>query len=168
MRSKTQRAFSLPELLCAIVIASILLGFAIPALSSFIEKNQQESLRDSLHAAVNFARMQAVLRKQAVDLCATSDGHHCNNRWQDGWMSKLSNAQNSLLNLTKKMDSSQVYWAGFEQRLRFYPNGTSPTSNGRFYQCSSNGVAWQLIINRQGRVRHATQAENLGMSSRCP
>jgi len=69
-------------------------------------------------------------------------------------------SDNQLLQLTQLPTHDELRWSGFKQSIRFRDNGSSPTGNGRFYQCHKQQVVWQLILNRQGRLRQGTPAEN--------
>ncbi len=82
-------------------------------------------------------------------------------------MTRQSGDNQNPLQRFQQSQKSSLQWAGFDKTIRFHPNGTSPTSNGRFYLCYRGGVAWQLILNRQGRVRPGTQKENNNLAAKC-
>lgn len=167
MKRRPHSAFSLLELLIVLAVCSIGLSIAIPAYSALKQKNQHVVVRDQLHASLNHARLQAVLRRSTVGLCGSPDGISCRNDWSQGWRMYLLNTPEQSLHIQQLDKSSALRWAGFDQRLHFHNNGTSPTSNGRFFQCRGNQIAWQLVINRQGRVRHTSNAENQAEAHRC-
>lgn len=167
MRMSTQSAFSLYELLLTLTLITLGTSIAIPTLGTIVEKNQQASLRENLHASLQQARSHAVLHNLKVEVCASSDGIRCHTSWSNGWMIRQSSGQQELLQRFQSQQETGLQWAGFDKKIRFHPNGTSPTGNGRFYQCSRGAVAWQLIINRQGRVRPGTQKENHSLASKC-
>lgn len=168
MKQHTHLAFSVHELLTAIALIGISASITLPALASLKQKSEQEALRHALHASLHNARMQAILHRRSVELCATSDGAGCNNKWQDGWQSYFLNDPHHSIEIHQHRLASPLYWAGFTKTIRFHANGTSPISNGRFFQCRNGSVVWQLIINRQGRIRVGTTAENHGQAYRCP
>ena len=149
MTPRTSLAFSIHELLVTIALISIAASATLPALSSLKQKSQQEALRNALYTSLQNARAQAILHRRSVELCATSRNGACSNEWQNGWKSHF------------------LHWSGFSKTSRFYSNGTSTISNGRFFQCHNNSIAWQLVINRQGRVRVTTALENDGQAHRC-
>ncbi|WP_212630590.1 GspH/FimT family pseudopilin [Pseudomonas sp. KB-10] len=167
MNRRAPSAFSLLELIITLMIFSIVLSMVIPAYSILKDKSAHAALRDQLHASLNHARTHAVLHRTAVGLCGSPDGLTCRNDWSQGWrVYQLKSPEQSLL--IQQLDkSSRLRWAGFDRRLRFQKNGTTPTSNGRFFQCKEGQISWQLIINRQGRVRHASLSENLAEAHRC-
>ncbi|WP_457980107.1 GspH/FimT family pseudopilin [Ectopseudomonas composti] len=167
MKRRAHSAFSFLELLLVLVVSSIGLSIAIPAYSALKQKNQHVALRDQLHASLNHARLQAVLRRSTVGLCGSPDGLTCRNDWSQGWRIYLLNTPEQNLQIQQLDKSSALRWAGFDRRLHFHSNGTSPISNGRFFQCRGEQISWQLVINRQGRVRHATHAEDQAEAHRC-
>ncbi|MBD9485378.1 GspH/FimT family pseudopilin [Pseudomonas sp. PDM14] len=167
MKLHTQQAFSLYELMIALALASIFASIALPAFSSLRLKNDQDVLRNSLHASLNHARAQAILRNTRVDFCPLTNTLKCGNDWRLGWMSRIADSQ-EMLEAVQQPSLNALLWAGFEGKIRFHSNGTSPTGNGRFYQCHNGSVSWQLVLNRQGRVRNGTRAENQSLSKKCP
>lgn len=168
MKLRAHSAFSLLELLITLVLISIGLSMAIPTYSALKQKSEHVALRDQLHASLNHARLQAVLRRTTVGLCGSPDGLTCRNDWSQGWRIYLLNNPEQNLHIQQiGAPSATIRWAGFDKQLRFHSNGTSPTSNGRFFQCKGEKIAWQLVINRQGRVRQASRAENQEEAHRC-
>ncbi|MGA4319497.1 GspH/FimT family pseudopilin [Ectopseudomonas hydrolytica] len=167
MKQRTQLAFSLYELLVALALFSISISIALPSFSALRERNEREALRNHLHASVNHARLQAILRKTSVELCGSLDGTTCSRDWTQGWRMQLMRTPEQVLQIQQHRSSSRLYWSGFDTRIRFHANGTSPTSNGRFFQCKGKEIAWQLVLNRQGRLRLASTAENLAEAHRC-
>ncbi|WP_119694671.1 GspH/FimT family pseudopilin [Ectopseudomonas oleovorans] len=167
MKQNRQHAFTLYELLIALAVMSIGMTMALPALSSLKQHSEREALRNHLHASIDHARLQAVLNKTTVELCGSRDGLNCSRDWSRGWRIQLYHSPAHTLLVQKNRTSQPLQWAGFDQRIRFYANGTSPSSNGRFFQCRNSTVAWQLILNRQGRARIARADENLAEGHRC-
>jgi len=168
MKRQVNSAFSLLELLVVLALLGISLSLAIPAYSALKQRSEHVTLRDQLHASINHARLQAVLRQTSAALCGSPDGLTCHNDWNQGWRIYLLNSPEQSLH-TQQIDtpSAAIRLAGFDKRLRFHSNGTSPTSNGRFFQCQGEEIVWQLIINRQGRVRQASPTENQAEAHRC-
>lgn len=161
-------AFSLHELLIVLSILGITMSIAIPAFSSLQQKSQQLALRDSINASLHQARLQAILNRTTVEMCGTFDGDTCHDSWTNGWRWYAQSSPEQPLQIIQTSGSEPIYWsgAGFDKRIRFFPNGTT-SNNGRFFQCREQQPSWQLVINRQGRVRLSTAAENTGEEYRC-
>ena len=167
MKRSSQSAYSLLELLVALALLSIGTSIALPSLAALQQKGEREALRNQLHASLHHARLQALLHKTSVELCGSRDGATCGTDWSQGWRMQLLHTPDQALQIQQHRSRTPLRWAGFDSRIRFHANGTSPSSNGRFFQCKGKAMAWQLILNRQGRVRLATPLENLEEAHRC-
>jgi len=83
-----QHGFSLLELVVAIVVAAILAALAVPSFRTMVQKHRLRAATDSLQAAVQYARTEAVVRANYVSVCASADGATCSssNRYDTGWL----------------------------------------------------------------------------------
>ncbi|MBF6615108.1 GspH/FimT family pseudopilin [Stutzerimonas stutzeri] len=161
------QGFTLIELLITLSILTIVISIAVPAMADLIARNRQQVLLTQVQDAIQKARAKAVLHRQTVVLCGTEDTTSCSGSWVNGWMTRTE-ATDTILDVTQLAAADELRWSGFgDQRIRFYDNGTSPWSNGRFYQCYKQRVAWQLILSRQGRLRQGTAADNASKASLC-
>lgn len=157
MPNKDQ-GFTLVELLITLALLAIAANIAVPAFDNFITRNRQQALMEQIASVLNNARAEAILQRRMIEVCGSSDGKSCSASWSSGWLVRTSDHR--ILQLTQLPSHDALRWSGFQQGIRFHSNGSSPTGNGRFYQCQKNQVAWQLILNRQGRLRQSTSAEN--------
>ncbi|WP_312703628.1 GspH/FimT family pseudopilin [Stutzerimonas nitrititolerans] len=164
MPNKDQ-GFTLVELLITLALLAIVANIAVPAFDGLITRNRQQALMEQVASVLNSARAEAVLQGRTIEVCGSSDGKTCSANWSSGWLVRTSDDRR--LQLTQLPSHDALRWSGFQQSIRFHNNGTSPISNGRFYQCHGHEVAWQLVLNRQGRLRQATAAENTDKASLC-
>jgi len=141
MKRSSQSAFSLYELLVALALISIGTSLAIPSLAALQQKSEREALRNHLHASLHHARLQAVLHKTSVELCGSHDGANCGRDWSQGWRMQFMNAPEHIMLIQQHRSSTPLRWVGFDSRIRFHANGTSPSSNGRFFQCKGKAMA---------------------------
>lgn len=166
-----QQGFTLVELLIIVAILAIAAQMAIPAWQAFIENNRSQALMHALENAIHQARAQAITRRIPMELCGSQNGLECTTRWSQGWIIRpLSNAGSELPpEQVVNLDTNplQVQWAGFQPRLIFHANGYSTASNGRFFLCRDHAIDWQLVLNRQGRLRRASEQENREQDHRC-
>lgn len=162
-----QRAFTLIEMLIVVALLSILGLVAVPALADFIETNRQQALYHQVVRAVHNARTHAVTQRISVELCGTQDGISCHKDWSQGWLLMDSQAKKPVAVTLLKSDRQRLQWRGFRNKIQFHSNGISPTGNGRFYSCHKQQISWQLILNRQGRLRKASSAENAAEQAHC-
>jgi type IV fimbrial biogenesis protein FimT len=156
MNNSLHRGFTLVELLVVIALIATFASLAVPAFSGFIQRNESETVQQQLLAKLSFTRAQAVVDRQSVRLCGSDDGKTCNGQWSRGLLTLHENAQEPLT--YHAIDSAQpLHWKGARSNaeLLFQANGTTHMSNGRFVFCGTNPprVAWQIVVNLQGRHR---------------
>jgi type IV fimbrial biogenesis protein FimT len=79
------RGFTLLELMAAIGIAAIVLGFAVPAITGFVSGAQLRGAARDFVVDFQLARSEAALRARRVTVCTSADMMLCTNRsWDDG------------------------------------------------------------------------------------
>ena len=71
--SRAQAGFNLVELLVVLVIAGVLLGVAVPAGQSMLERGQLRAATNEVYSALLFARNEAVRVRQTFSLCSASN-----------------------------------------------------------------------------------------------
>ena len=163
----TKQGFTLIELMITLAILAIVITMAVPAMGKLIATNRQQALLAQVYDAIQRARSTAVLHRQTIVLCGTTDATTCSSDWAAGWLTRTE-ATGEILNITLLPAADELRWNGFgDKRIRFHGNGTSPLSTGRFYQCHDQRIAWQLILSRQGRLRLGTAADDASKASLC-
>ena len=159
------QGFTLIELMVTLLVLSVVATIAIPAFGNMIERSRQEALKDEIENILHNARAQAVLQRRTIEICGSEDGATCSANWTDGWLVRTTRGQ--VLQLTQLPHHDELNWVGFSDSIRFLDNGASPSSNGRFYQCSGEQIAWQVVVSRQGRIRQSSEAENISKAYLC-
>ena len=87
MKQRTQKGFTLVELLIAMALAAVLLGIGVPAFTDFIRTNRMIGVTNELVTALQFARSEAVKRNNNVTVCVSGDGASCTGgNWETGWI----------------------------------------------------------------------------------
>ncbi|QLF92762.1 GspH/FimT family protein [Pseudomonas sp. ABC1] len=165
-RYERQLAFTLGELLLVLALLGTLVGLGTQPLLQMVTQHRQQAVLAQLRNTLQHARAQAVLGGDSVELCGSAQAEGCDDDWAAGWTLHRP-AQNEVLLHHRLATREPLRWSGFARRVRFLPNGTSPTGNGRFYQCRSGKVAWQLVLNRQGRLKTTTPQENSAKAELC-
>ncbi len=158
MHAFRQLAFSLIDLLCALTLLSILSALAIPNLQLLVKRHDELSVREMLTAYLNDTRARAIISRRSHALCGSSDGSTCDGDWESYWL--VIGADGELLQKYPLTSPVDLCWRGARDSIEFHPNGTTLLGNGRFSLCRSDGVAWQLVLNRQGRLRLAGDEGN--------
>lgn len=167
MKISKQSGLTLVELLVTLAILSVAASIAMPAFNQLMVSNRNQAAIHELHALLQQARSQAVIRKKTLELCPSQDGIKCSTNWMHPLMLRVRGSDQPLSHAPAYAGSTELRWVGFSGSIRFYSNGISPISNGRFFICEDKLISQQLIINKQGRIRWATKLENQKQSSRC-
>ncbi len=162
MQPRLSHGLTLPELLITLCLLAIVVSIGMPSLNQHLHRNRQENLRHSLLSHLKATRSDAVSGNQRVELCGSSDGVQCDHRWNDGWLMRDPLTQTAL-RFSAQTGRDRLRWTGAgqaNQTIVFQANGNMASSNGRFILCTAEGrVLWQLVINRQGRVRQTVGLE---------
>lgn len=152
-RTKLAEAgINLIEVLLTLVIASFLLGYALPSYQRIIEQQNQALELSRLQAVFNHARLIASFSNRTLVVCPSDKGKQCDT---------LANNKGNLLLLTddKQQPIHFSEGAGFpiifpSHDLKIYPlpsqnsGGTLLSCTG-FHQVKPKGI----VISPTGRVR---------------
>ncbi len=105
-----QPGFTIVELLIVVVIASILIGLAVPSFQSFISRNKLATISDEIYSAISYTRIEAVKRRTNVTLCAkNSDGTTTceplgtNADYANGWLIFIDNDTDGILDVAEEL-----------------------------------------------------------------
>lgn len=106
-----ERGFTMVEVLVVLTISAILLAMAIPSFQAMIQSNRISSATNSMLAAMDLARSEAVRRGGVVTVCrslnaeapnpacsSNAGGGYANNDWASGWI-VFAKAPANVLNL---------------------------------------------------------------------
>lgn len=168
---KRSQGLTLIEMLIVVALLSLMAQLSVPAWQDFISKQRAQTLLHSLERAVQQTRNLAITHRTGAELCGSLDGRTCHSDWSSGWLIRLHRPQSPQPEVLhyQHLNSSglRLSWSGFQPRIFYHANGLSTASNGRFYLCRQHSLDWQLILNRQGRVRRASNQENRQADMRC-
>lgn len=81
---KRQPGFTLLELMFAIAVGGVLLALALPSYDALIKNNCRTTAANALVTSLQFARSEAVKRRQRVSLGAAAPSS-TDNEWGTGW-----------------------------------------------------------------------------------
>ncbi len=95
MRPKSTSGFTLFELLVAMMVVGIILGFGVPNLIDIVRSNRMTTAANDMLAAMHVARTEAVKSRVPVSVCASADPMvavpTCGGGPMTGWVVFLDN-----------------------------------------------------------------------------
>jgi len=160
------QAFTLLELLTAMVIFMVLCGVGLPTYRYLIERSYANTAITQLYHAIYLARSEAVKRNVIVTLCASSDHHRCSNEWGKGYIvfadqrgDGVVDPEDQIIKVFSAIKGKgRLSWRGFPNRnyLQMTPQGFTNYQNGTFSYYPANGdvrYARALLVSQSGRVR---------------
>jgi len=123
-RLRTDSGFTLIELMITLVVAAVLLAWAVPSFQRFVERTTLTSATNSWVGTINLARNEAVTRGQRVTVCRTQSPNAC------------QGDSDCDCGVTEDGGSPPNYHSGYliftsegnSQPLNFRPNTTAPTN----------------------------------------
>jgi type IV fimbrial biogenesis protein FimT len=130
---RTQTGFTLMELMVALTVMAILVGFAVPSFREFTRNNRVTAAHNDLATAFTLARSESLKRSLPVSICATADGEDCGDAddWTSGWMVFVDNdgtagtvdAADEIVQLWPAIAGDVVITSG-EAFVQYVPSGT--------------------------------------------
>jgi type IV fimbrial biogenesis protein FimT len=137
-----RRAVTLPELVLVLALVGILLGIAVPQLSSAMDRIEVHTAATRLVAAHNRARMMAVTQGQVVVLSV--DPHAIILRRQ---------GEATPLWSEPGPEASGVELAGSGAKFTFSPEGLTLGLSNASLRLARGSATRTVIVSRLGRVR---------------
>lgn len=167
---------NLLELLFALAILAILLAVAVPPLQPLIAEKKAELTLRRIAWAINVARSSAIKSGNIVTICPSEQGLQCEKDWRHGSLvfsdrnadRQLNGDDEILLVLRHETQDGSINWRSFQnkQYLQISALGFTRNQNGSFTYCNTDKdaeKARQLVINRLGRTRFATDSNGDGI-----
>jgi type IV fimbrial biogenesis protein FimT len=166
MRRYRQKAdsagFTLIESIVVLIVLTIALCIAVPALNSMLARHQLTTAQVELIATLQHTRSTAVSSRRRTLLCPSSDGRRCSDdtRWELGWIVGHYHSTH-----TDQLDGEPTWVTGIHGRLiiestagrkrvRYQPDGTAGGSDVTFILCRSGHAedALAVTVSNVGRV----------------
>ena len=167
MRSSS--GLSIVELLVALAIFSLVLGFGVPSYGQWIAARELANHAEHLAAMLMQARTEAVKRQVRVNVCKSGDGRQCSasGTWSAGWImfaddnrdGSIEAAENVIrhepapgngitVSANRPLDAYVSYTNfGYARML----NGA--LQMGTFVVCKPGQKAIHVVLANSGRVR---------------
>lgn len=151
------------ELLVAMVILAILLGFGLPAFRTSLERQRVATALFLVSAQFASARSTAVTLRQPVGLCPSA-GNACagESDWNREWLMyrgrqgkpEADDDSRILRRLPPPGHGSlRLYASAGRRGLQFQHDGRSAGSNLRLRVCAKGRAQGEVVVNNMGRIR---------------
>lgn len=152
---KRIRGFSLVEILVVLMLAALLYEGILYSFNPILRKMSDENILETLLAALQFARQEAMMRHVGVALDVERGGA-ISVFIDPGEAEETQVLQ--VFQLSSVPKEGHLQWRAFPQHiphLIFLPSGTTKEQNGTFWYCAENKAlpAWAVMISKTGRWR---------------
>jgi prepilin-type N-terminal cleavage/methylation domain-containing protein len=137
-----RRAFSLPELLLALALVSILLGIALPSLTQAVDRVEVHAAAAHLIAAHQRARMMAVARGQVLTLAMDSAA-----------LTIAERSSSTVLWSEPGPGASGVLLPGPTRHFTFAPEGFTLGLSNASLHLARGSASRTVVFSRLGRAR---------------
>ncbi len=134
IKLKRDDGFTVIELMISLVVLAIIATFGVPSMADFLKNNKLKAQAYSFSATLNYARSEAIKRKERVVLCRsanpTASSPTCGgtaNTWTTGWL------------IFTDPDDNDVYNSGTDTLLKVGSN-IPPNINIRTNSTANNNI----------------------------
>ncbi len=149
--------FTIIELMMAIALAGILAATAIPSYQAMVKNNCMTTKSNALISSLQFARSEAVLRKQDVTIATSknsSDSDYATNEWGPGWTVSTSvSGVNTVIRVVELSCSATTFDETTGNGDFTYDSSGYTNESGTFDICDdrTGETGKQVTINDLGR-----------------
>lgn len=159
--------FTLVELLVTIVVVIVLTGFLVPSFHKLLMTNRLTAVANEMLGAMRYARSEAVIAKQRITLCKSTDGVQCaqdggyDQGWiifQDAGVLATLDGSDQLLRVFPATDDVSMFGNSLvSSYVSYVPSGEARLASGAFQagtiQICSGDAGRKLILSSTGRAR---------------
>lgn len=154
-----EKGFTLVELMVTILVAAIVLAFAIPSFRTTTQDSRLTSQINRVTSAINYARSEAIKTKSSVSICGSSDQVNCNTgNFELGWVisSNPPRIGIGMDNTTLRLNSPASTTV-----LQFDGDGLL-ANQATFTLCDDRGAseAKAIVMNVSGQARLAVDEDS--------
>ncbi|NIV18350.1 MAG: prepilin-type N-terminal cleavage/methylation domain-containing protein [Woeseiaceae bacterium] len=165
---RLERGFTLIEMMVAIGLTALLVGMAVPAMSSFVMNARQTGAINDFVSSIHLARNTAITTNARVTVCASASGNGCEAAaWDRGWVvftdqnnNLLVDANDTIISTGAATEKLSILSGEFAQGLQYRANGrvlsaTANGNSGQFTVCDDRGADYAkvVIVDLSGRPR---------------
>lgn len=151
-----KNGFTLLESLITLIVVIGLITLGIASYSYIVRKNEQQTIVDELRTAVQYAKLQAVIRGETISLGPLNSSFN----WANGLKLTSWNKRTQTNELLYQWQWRHVRWsltwqgARSLKRVTFSNNPANAISNGHFtLENLDTHQQVVIILNRLGRIK---------------
>jgi prepilin-type N-terminal cleavage/methylation domain-containing protein len=152
--SRTERGFSLIEILITLVIMAVIAGFSVEGISSYFQQREQRVFMQQLYHDLKWTRVEAIVLGVPVAIQAKDVD------WCGGWIIFKNSektgftAESQLLKTREGIKNCKIVFSSSLKfsYFQFFPEGSSNYQAGHFYFYNQSNLTMKIIINQIGRV----------------
>lgn len=150
------KGYTLIETLLGLALLAVLFVFSVMSYSSFMHRNDKQTLIDEINVAVQYAKAQAILLGNPVYLAPLSSTFN----WSEGMVLNQLNKHSGKMELLFQWQfhhpNWRMSWSGVNaaKNITLSNNPAKAISNGQFVLTNNHTKEEVVIIlNRLGRIR---------------
>lgn len=171
MREQKRRGFTLLELLVTLAISALILQLGVPSFARLMKKFKAEQDISTLRMIMSSSRQQALLRRQRVTLCPTTDTN-CTSDWNlplvlftDTNNNRRVDGNEVILH-TYAPSGDGVFRSFTGKVISFDARGFSGIYTGSLGYCMADihPLSASFIVSRVGKVRKGGDSNGDGIA----
>lgn len=159
---KFNQGITLLELLCCLLLVSILFFLSLPSSTELANQNKLTVIEKEIVAAIRYARNIALLNHTRLALTPLNDSDD----WSKGMLLFVDNKNHHYQPGDKilhrwqwHMQGVQISWSGFQSNeyLLFASDLKHAATSGHFTLLTQHTEPIKLVVNRLGRVNKVSE-----------
>lgn len=174
MIKKSQKGFTLIELMVTVAIIGVLLAVTAPFIGDMAKNSALRTNANQTLLSMLTARSEATKRNDTVVMCKSSNGTSCSTvatvYWESGWLlfqdldsDNSVDSGEEIIKVVRELPEGLELrgTAALSNRIRFFADGSANT-NGNLTLCDSRGATYarKIILSITGRARVVTYEQD--------
>jgi type IV fimbrial biogenesis protein FimT len=164
--SRTQRGFTMIELMVTVAILAVITAIAVPSLRGFIQRSNAASAANTMLTSFALARSEAIRGNARVTVCPSRNGDNCDGAWADGWIVFLDGDQPLVFDMGRdtivQVFPAMAADAVFTQTVDLLSFTGSGARDASFTSGVPTGNCFEFIVASNEGARRYVRVSNNG------